>query len=230
MASLGQQLRAARERKRKTLSQLAADTRVKVQLLEMMERDDFSGMPAPMYARGFLRIYADALGLDPAPLVEEYIALHQGKKKPAPAPERARKTVPPTARPTSKPAPKPAADPAPEQAAPAPAVVEDVPAAPPAPARPAQPRRAAWKMPRLNIDWSAWKVLATRIPWRALFGALAVVGVVLLVANGMTRCARRMTQDPATARPLSFKKGVPAVIEEPKDPYVQLETLEEQRP
>jgi len=76
METLGQKLRAAREKKRITLSKAAASTRIKIQNLEMMENDDFSKVPAPTYAKGFIRIYATFLGLDPAPLVQEYVDVH----------------------------------------------------------------------------------------------------------------------------------------------------------
>jgi len=65
-----------------TASQAALKTRLKVQVIEQMERDDFSKMPAPTYARGFIRIYADFLGLDSAPLVQEYNEHHGGGKRP----------------------------------------------------------------------------------------------------------------------------------------------------
>lgn len=76
METLGQKFRAAREKKRITLSKAAASTRIKIQNLEMMESDDFTRMPAPTYAKGFIRIYANFLGLDPAPLVQEYVDQH----------------------------------------------------------------------------------------------------------------------------------------------------------
>ena len=75
MESLGQTLKAARERKRITLSYAAAQTRIKMQFLELMERDDFSRMPAPAYAKGFLRMYAEYLGLEAQPLVQQYLCL-----------------------------------------------------------------------------------------------------------------------------------------------------------
>ncbi|HMP90130.1 MAG TPA: helix-turn-helix domain-containing protein [Kiritimatiellia bacterium] len=84
MDSMGQKFRVARERKKMTLSRAAALTRIKIQHLEMMENDDFSRMPAPTYAKGFIRIYAGLLGLDPAPLVQEYVDRHLN----APAEER----------------------------------------------------------------------------------------------------------------------------------------------
>ena len=105
MATLGQQLKAAREKKRMTLSQTALKTRIKVQHLEAMERDDFARMPAPAYARGFLRLYAEYLGLDPAPLLAEYNELHNaGPRRPA-VPHDARWVQP---APGDEPAPVPA--------------------------------------------------------------------------------------------------------------------------
>ncbi|MFH0879742.1 MAG: helix-turn-helix domain-containing protein [Lentisphaerota bacterium] len=73
MESLGQQFKTARTKKKVTPSQAASATRMKVQLIEAMERDDFSRMAAPTYARGFIRLYAEYLGLDPAPLVQSYM-------------------------------------------------------------------------------------------------------------------------------------------------------------
>jgi len=76
MDTMGQKFRAAREKKKMNVSRAAALTRIKVQHIEMMENDNFSKMPAPTYAKGFIRIYASFLGLDPVPLVQEYIDLH----------------------------------------------------------------------------------------------------------------------------------------------------------
>lgn len=79
MASIGKTFRDAREKKGVDLSKAAAQTHILVKHLEMMERDDFSRMPAPMYAKGFIRMYADFLGVDPAPLVQEYVEVHLGE-------------------------------------------------------------------------------------------------------------------------------------------------------
>ena len=72
MATLGQILKEAREKKNVTASQAAAATRMKIQTVEALERDDFSRMAAPMYAKGFIKLYAEYLGLDAAPLIREY--------------------------------------------------------------------------------------------------------------------------------------------------------------
>ena len=87
MATLGQILKEAREKKSATASQAAAATRMKIQTIEALERDDFSRIAAPMYARGFIKLYAEYLGLDPAPLIREYSDLHAPKARPPLAPE-----------------------------------------------------------------------------------------------------------------------------------------------
>ena len=92
METLGQKLKAARVKKGATASEAAAATRIKVQHIEAMKRDDFSPMPAAAYAKGFIRLYADYLGLPSEPLVDEYVQLHApGAHKPVldeePSPE-----------------------------------------------------------------------------------------------------------------------------------------------
>jgi len=83
METMGQRFKAAREKKRVSLSQAALKTHTKVQHLEAMERDDFSRMPAPIYARGFIKTYCDFLGLDPAPMIQEYNEQYGGAKRPS---------------------------------------------------------------------------------------------------------------------------------------------------
>jgi cytoskeletal protein RodZ len=82
MPTLGQILKETREKKGVTASQAAAATRMKVQVVEALERDDFSRMAAPMYAKGFLKLYGEYLGLDTAPLIREYMDLHAPKVRP----------------------------------------------------------------------------------------------------------------------------------------------------
>jgi len=74
MDTVGQQLRAARERKELSPSQIASATRMKVQIVEDIENDDFSRIVAPIYAKGFIKLYAEYVGLEPAPLVQQYMA------------------------------------------------------------------------------------------------------------------------------------------------------------
>ena len=52
--SFGQTLRAAREAKGITTSELAARTHLLVQIVEGLENEDFRRIPAPSYGRGFV--------------------------------------------------------------------------------------------------------------------------------------------------------------------------------
>jgi transcriptional regulator with XRE-family HTH domain len=75
----GQKLKAAREALGKTTSELAKITRITTQQLEGLEADDYDRIPAPMYVRGFMKLYAHELGLDPEPLLEGYEAIRTGE-------------------------------------------------------------------------------------------------------------------------------------------------------
>ena len=74
--SLGQTLRAAREAKGITASELAATTHLLVQIVEGLENEDFRRIPAPIYGRGFIKLYCEVVGLDPKPLQAEFTALY----------------------------------------------------------------------------------------------------------------------------------------------------------
>jgi transcriptional regulator with XRE-family HTH domain len=58
-------LRAAREARGLSLSEIAASTRISPTILQRLERGDFDGVPAGLYVRSYLKAYAAAVGLDP---------------------------------------------------------------------------------------------------------------------------------------------------------------------
>jgi transcriptional regulator with XRE-family HTH domain len=66
--SIGVRLKRAREERRLTIPQAASATRIRSHYLEALEKDDLSRVPSAAQARGFLRIYAEFLGLDPEDL------------------------------------------------------------------------------------------------------------------------------------------------------------------
>ncbi len=70
--SIGSELRAARERLGLTPTAVAVATRGKTHIIEAIEEDDFSSFAAPIYAKGFIRLYAQYVGLDPQPLLDAY--------------------------------------------------------------------------------------------------------------------------------------------------------------
>lgn len=106
METLGTKLRIAREAKGLSVSELGQLTRIKSQQIEGLERDDFSKIPAPMYVKGFIKLCAQALDMDPGPLLtlyEQQISVLQPGKpavreskvlRPAPVPEPPPEKVP----------------------------------------------------------------------------------------------------------------------------------------
>jgi len=69
---LGNSLREARERQGRTFSDLERKTQIRTRYLRALEEEQFSLLPAPAYMRGFLRVYADELGLDGQLYVDEF--------------------------------------------------------------------------------------------------------------------------------------------------------------
>ena len=64
MKPVGKQLQEARLAKNWTPELAARETKIKVDRLRDLEADDYSHFTSPTYARGFVRTYARALGLD----------------------------------------------------------------------------------------------------------------------------------------------------------------------
>ena len=64
MKPVGKQLQEARLAKNWTPELAARETKIKVDRVHDLEADDYSNFTSPTYARGFVRTYARALGLD----------------------------------------------------------------------------------------------------------------------------------------------------------------------
>ena len=105
--SLGESLRLAREEKGQTISQVADATRMMVQIVEDLEREDFRRIAAPIYGRGFIKLYAEHLSLDPEPLVREFMEIYTGSRPPQVS-RRSTETVAESAPSIPDPAPRPA--------------------------------------------------------------------------------------------------------------------------
>lgn len=64
MPTPGEKLCAAREARNLSIAQVVKVIRIRSYYIEAMEADDFSSIPSAVQARGFLRSYAEFLGLD----------------------------------------------------------------------------------------------------------------------------------------------------------------------
>jgi len=69
MTPLGETLQRARLARGVTLEEAERTTRISRRYLEALENENFGLLPAPVYARGFLRTYARYLGLEPSDLL-----------------------------------------------------------------------------------------------------------------------------------------------------------------
>src|SRR6185436_5005012 len=69
--TIGQKLKQAREDQHLTLEKASEVTRIRAPYLQALEADDLSAMPSPVQARGFLRNYAEHLGLNIEQLLDE---------------------------------------------------------------------------------------------------------------------------------------------------------------
>ena len=72
IGTIGQRLEAARQVKGVSVSQAGEATRILSKFITAMEADDFGALSAPVYVKSFIRLYAGYLGLDAAPLLEDY--------------------------------------------------------------------------------------------------------------------------------------------------------------
>jgi cytoskeleton protein RodZ len=147
MPAVGAYLRELRERQGVSLDEIARSTRVLHHYLEALESDNLASLPAPVFAKGFIRAYCQVLGVAP----DEALGMYDQKVvqsrtqatsrvPPARGVQPARPAAPP--RPVRAPSPASAASPAPPTP---PASAPEVPAAPPDASAAEQPAPAPAK-------------------------------------------------------------------------------------
>lgn len=123
MIEFGKTLKDAREAAGLSIQQIAERTHMMSAMIEDLENERFNRIVAPIYGRGFVKLYCEAVGLDPKPMVAEFMDIFTGTRSPTirervivntPAPE--------VAAPAPEPEPviEPEVAPAPEVIAPAP--------------------------------------------------------------------------------------------------------------
>ena len=70
--TLGQTLRAAREAKKWDVARAERETRIRARYLNALEEGDYADLPSQVYTQGFVRNYANYLGLDPEACLDLY--------------------------------------------------------------------------------------------------------------------------------------------------------------
>ena len=194
MIEFGKTLRTAREAKGLTPGQIAERTHMMIQVVEGLENEDFSKIVAPIYGRGFVKLYCEVVGLEPKPLVDAFMEIYSGRGTSA-----AKSAPAPAAAPAPKPAPvvettpEPAKPVAPEPPTRVQSIIDfDAPAKPVEPAKPAAAEPAQtvsrYAAPMPADDGFSMPV----INWRMVALAAAAIAIVVLAILGV-RALYRVT-------------------------------------
>ena len=72
MKRLGEFLRGERQARGISLQQIADDTRISMKMLQAIEEGDSEKLPAPVLIKGFLRAYAQRIGLEAEDVINQY--------------------------------------------------------------------------------------------------------------------------------------------------------------
>lgn len=90
MKLFGDSLREAREARGVTLDAIAQDTHIGRQYLDALERSDLDSLPGGVFDKGYIRSYAQVLGIDPQPILEAYRVEERSRGRGTPEDERQR--------------------------------------------------------------------------------------------------------------------------------------------
>ena len=90
---IGASLKARAARRARDRATVEEQTKIRTALLRALESEEWDALPGHAYVKGFLRTYAQLLGLDADALVDEY--RRTGRERPQASPVAAR----PSARP-----------------------------------------------------------------------------------------------------------------------------------
>jgi cytoskeleton protein RodZ len=89
---IGNSLREARYRQQLELTEVEQATKIRARYLRALEEESFDTLPAQTYVKGFLRTYADYLGLDGQLYVDEYNSRYGAEEEEPREPVVARRT------------------------------------------------------------------------------------------------------------------------------------------
>ena len=208
----GKTLRAAREARGFTIAQVSETTHIMASVVEGLEKEDFSRIAAPIYGRGFVKLYCEAVGLEAKPLVDEFMAIMSGEH------EISIKERPVATADEPSPAPAVATPPPGEPAAERDLFSQDEPAPAAEPkkelSRYASPFRSEARMPS---DLPG-------LPWRLILLGIAGLAILLLLAFGVRALYRATSAEPAAeAKPAAQSAGKPAIRTPQKIPSLYID-------
>lgn len=217
MIEFGKTLKIAREAKGLSIKQVAVATHMMTQIVEGLENEDFSRIVAPIYGRGFVKLYCESVGLEPKPLVDAFMEIYSGnrvaKPKAEPPPREPPKIEPaglasPKAEPPKVPPPEP--------------VAAEPPPKPPeldfghAPSSIAAPKTSRYAAPIPIGEESRFRL--PRVNWRIAILVVASFAVIALFALGVRALYRATMKAPAEDAERGASAETPATDGAPTTP------------
>jgi cytoskeletal protein RodZ len=73
MSSFGETLKRERELRQITLREIAEATKINLRYLDALERNEFRHLPGGVFNRGFVRAFAQHIGIDPEAMIDSYL-------------------------------------------------------------------------------------------------------------------------------------------------------------
>jgi cytoskeletal protein RodZ len=73
MSTFGETLRRERELRQISLREISEATKINLRYLDALERDDFRHLPGGVFNKGFVRAYAQFIGIEPEAMVTAYL-------------------------------------------------------------------------------------------------------------------------------------------------------------
>lgn len=240
---IGAHLRTVRQEQGLSLDILANQIFIRPALLQALETGREDQLPEPVFIQGFIRRYAEALGLDGKAISQEFVvspppmvpnpdvltpAATNGSMAPTPV---AKADSVPAPTPVAKPAPTPAPEPIPTPAAEAAKAVTAPSASTPAAFSSAQPTSTVQNAPLANPFPQAASMAEERrgggFPlWLALVAAVLVIGGgigVVLGRGSNPQTATPPVEEPTPAEPPATTEEPVAAEPEPEPEPVALE-------
>ena len=80
MSSFGEELKRERELREISLREISEATKVNLRYLDALERNDFERLPGGVFNKGFVRAYAEYIGVDPETMVNAYLLEERGQQ------------------------------------------------------------------------------------------------------------------------------------------------------
>src|SRR5947209_10119084 len=87
MASFGERMRREREMRGITLEAISEKTKITTRTLEALEKDDFDKLPGGISNKGFVRSYAQFLGMNEEQVLKDFIEVAGDPEQVLPLPD-----------------------------------------------------------------------------------------------------------------------------------------------